>query len=101
MATDGPDPPKCNQNLYDSGTRVFMCATCGANHFENLIVDLRSKLDGIEIDWHYMFGRAVVICWPGSADIVRKGLVEHVIPKLDAKFHEQYGPLSHCSGHFM
>lgn len=87
MATDGPDPPKCDEELYKDGVVAGIFGTFGANHFESLIVDLRSRLE-VSIDWHYVGGRAVVKCWPSGLEKVRQGLNDYVLPALLKKNEE-------------
>lgn len=60
MATDGPDPPSCDPDVYANGTVVAYAQTRGACAFEEYIQFCRRDVKGCKIDWHYVGGRAVV-----------------------------------------
>jgi hypothetical protein len=60
MATDGPDPPPCSDELMKNGTFVLMTHTIPPNAFEGWLAKVRERC-GQKIDWHYAGGRIRVL----------------------------------------
>lgn len=59
MATDGPTPPPCDDEIYKHGDQV--CVIAGsANAVERWVRGIAS-LANARVDWHYIGGRAVVL----------------------------------------
>lgn len=59
MATDGPDPPPCDPEIWKNGTVVFITHTIPSNAMEGWVKMVKSQC-GQPVDWSFMGGRAVV-----------------------------------------
>jgi hypothetical protein len=75
MATDGPTPPPCDDELHKHGIAVMM-ADLSSNRMEKFVTIVR-KASGQKVDWFYMGGRAVVLAL-GDLDKVREALKKHL-----------------------
>jgi hypothetical protein len=60
MATDGPDPTPCNQDIFDNGEVVFVTSTIPSNAMEGWVKKV-AEYSGQPVDWHFAGGRAVVL----------------------------------------
>jgi hypothetical protein len=78
MATDGPDPPPCNPEIYKNGTPVFMTHSIPSNAMEGWVKKVAAKC-GLPVDWHFVGGRAVILT-TGDTKVVRKA--------IESLFHE-------------
>jgi hypothetical protein len=72
MATDGPDPIPCDQEIYDRGEPVCMTHSISSNRMEAFVRSVAVST-GQRVDWHFMGGRAVVLVI-GDADKVRASI---------------------------
>jgi len=82
MATDGPDPVPCRQDLFEHGDVVKVFGEVGgSNRFERL-VQMASRSAGVPIDWHFSGGRAVVLAMPCNFDKALEALKRIVEPVL-------------------
>lgn len=88
MATDGPTPPDCDQGLYYDGAVAGVYATAGACHFEWLIKNLSQELE-VPIDWHYVGGRAVVVCWPKDLPAIKPYIDNYIKPMVRRRLEER------------
>lgn len=59
MATDGPDPTPCDQEIFQKGEGVCV-VTGGSNAIENWVQQL-GKITGEKVDWHFSGGRGNVL----------------------------------------
>ena len=90
MATDGPTPPPCDPKLFKEGVYVGgPYATAGACAFEALVKEV-AELTGVPVDWHYMGGRAMVICYQRDFERVQVELANTLKPKLQQQLEEMY-----------
>lgn len=60
MATDGPDPPPCSDEILKEGTPVMATHSITSNGME-LYVKMIAYVSGQPVDWHYVGGRARVL----------------------------------------
>lgn len=60
MATDGPTPPPCSDELMKRGTVVLVTHTIPPNAFEGWLAKVRERC-GQKIDWHFVGGRIQVL----------------------------------------
>lgn len=59
MATDGPDPPPCNPEIFEKGEGV--CVLDGSSNAVERWVKAVAKRANARVDWHYSGGRANVL----------------------------------------
>ena len=59
MATDGPDPPPCDPEIFKKGTGV--CIIDGSSNAVERWVQAVAKKANAKVDWHYSGGRANVL----------------------------------------
>lgn len=59
MATDGPTPPNCNEEIFKNGTGV--CVLDGSSNVVERWVQAVAKKANAQVDWHYSGGRANVL----------------------------------------
>lgn len=59
MATDGPTPPPCNQDIFVHGTPIAS-VTGSSNAVEDWVRRVADKSD-TQLDWHYSGGIAQVL----------------------------------------
>lgn len=60
MATDGPDPPPCDDEIFKHGTVVFIGDSVSSNRMEAWVRKL-AQLSEQRVDWHFSAGNAVVL----------------------------------------
>lgn len=100
MATDGPDPPRCDPEIYRNGHGVFMTSTIPSNAMEGWVRRF-AALSGQPVDWHFLGGRAVVLAL-GDLARVREA-IETLLPQHDELFLaaceslgiKRYAPVPH------
>ena len=80
MATDGPDPPPCDRDVFDHGTCVFVTHTIPSNAMEGWVKNV-AKLSGQRVDWHFSGGRACVRAL-GDLNAVERA-IEKLLPEHD------------------
>ena len=51
---------KCDSDVYENGTRVFLTHTISAKDVEKWVKAVAEK-SGQKVDWHYVGGRAVIL----------------------------------------
>lgn len=78
MATDGPDPPPCEREIFEQGTMVAVVVGVPSNAMERWVSDVRGA-SGERVDWHFCAGRAIVKV------IGDKVTVQHAIMRLASK----------------
>ncbi|MEK7545493.1 MAG: hypothetical protein AAB554_00275 [Patescibacteria group bacterium] len=86
MATDGPTPPDCDQDIYENGEHVFTTDTIPPNAMDGWVKKV-AKLSGQRVDWHFVGGRAVVRALGDITKIkkaIAKLMPEHDRLHLDA-----------------
>jgi hypothetical protein len=83
MATDGPDPTPCDQEIFQKGRHVGMLAGPGSNAIERWVRGVAER-SGQRVDWHFFGGRANVLCI-GDIDAARREF-DASIPALQAAF---------------
>ena len=81
MATDGPDPAPCAEDVYKNGVCVFVTDTIPSNAMERWVRKVAQE-SSQPVDWHFMGGRACVLT---TGTVWR---VVHAILKLKAE-HDQ------------
>jgi hypothetical protein len=59
MATDGPDPDPCEQEIYRKGTIVLQMHSVSSNRMEGWVKKI-AKQSGQPVDWHLAAGWATV-----------------------------------------
>lgn len=59
MATDGPDPKPCDQEIFQKGEPVVLLDG-SSNAVENWVQEVAKKADA-RVDWHYSGGVAQVL----------------------------------------
>ena len=59
MATDGPTPAPCNQDIFQKGEPVVLLDG-SSNAVENWVQEIAKKADA-RVDWHYSGGVAQVL----------------------------------------
>lgn len=59
MATDGPDPTPCRDELLDHGEHLFTLD--GSSNAVETWVRALATWSGAKLDWHYVGGRACVL----------------------------------------
>lgn len=59
MATDGPDPQPCDQDIFNSGEAVCAIAGISSNRMETFIQRV-ARSTGERVDWHFAGGRAII-----------------------------------------
>lgn len=85
MATDGPDPPPCDENVYKKGTHVFTTSTIPSNAMEGWVKEV-AKRSGQRVDWYFFGGRAVVLA---LGDITKvRHTIELLMPEHDKLYEE-------------
>lgn len=81
MATDGPDPPPCDDEVFRSGTHIFTTHSIPSNAMEGWVREVAER-SGQRVDWYFVAGRAVV---KALGDIVAvRVAVKELMPKHDA-----------------
>lgn len=65
MATDGPDPPPCDPEIFARGKIV--CGLTGSSNAVEGWVKRLAKMAHAKVDWHYVGGRARVLHLGGEA----------------------------------
>lgn len=85
MATDGPDPPPCNREIYNKGTHVFTTHSISSNAMEKWVKKV-AKLSGQPVDWHFYGGRAAVLAL-GDLKKVKEAITA-LMPEHDNLYKE-------------
>jgi hypothetical protein len=86
MATDGPTPPDCDQEIYKNGDCILTIQGA-SNAVENWVKAVAAKA-GARVDWHYIGGIATVLhlgdqnSWARTAAAARE-----LEPELKGKIH--------------
>jgi hypothetical protein len=80
MATDGPDPPPCDREVFENGEMLFITYTIPSNAMEGWVKKVAQR-SGQRVDWHFAGGRARVLAL-GDLDAVKKAIVE-LMPEHD------------------
>lgn len=75
MATDGPTPPACDNQIYSEGTTVFVGDTIGSCAIESWVKKIAAT-SGQRVDWHWCGGRANVLAL-GDLDKVKAAIEQH------------------------
>ena len=83
MATDGPDPPPCQEDIFRKGEMVFMTHTIPSNAMEGWVQKVAAQ-SGQPVDWHFIGGRACVLAL-GDLDAVKAAIVS-LMPEHDALY---------------
>ena len=85
MATDGPTPPPCSDELMKKGTQVFLTHTIPSNAMEGWVKQIAEK-SGQQVDWHFVGGRARVLAL-GDIEKVNTAIQE-LMPEHDRLYKE-------------
>jgi hypothetical protein len=80
MATDGPDPAPCAQDIYRDGTVVHQVHSVSSNRMEGWVRKVAAD-SGQRVDWHFFAGWAVVKAI-GDIDAV-DAAIEKNLPELE------------------
>jgi len=91
VATDGPDPAPCQQDIFDDGEPVFLTWSIPSNAMEQWVKKVAEK-SGQPVDWHFFGGRAVVKAL-GDLKAVRAA-IEELLPEHDELFYKAIDGLS-------
>lgn len=59
MATDGPDPTPCDDEIYRTGSVVFQTYGVSSNRMESWVKNI-ARDSGQRVDWLFVAGCAVV-----------------------------------------
>jgi hypothetical protein len=84
MATDGPDPTPCNQDVFDRGTLMFQTHSIGGSNAIERWVQKIAKVSGELVDWHFAGGRVMVLAL-GNLDRV-KAAIRSLMSEHDEMF---------------
>lgn len=94
MATDGPTPPDCDQDIYRNGTVVFVTDSIPSNAMERWVKQV-AEASGQPVDWHFVAGRA---CVKALGDLERvKAAVERLMPEHDRLYAKACGSPTGCA----
>lgn len=80
MATDGPDPAPCAQDIYDNGMLVFQTHSIGGSNAIERWVRSIAESSGQPVDWHFAGGRVCVLALGDLAAVrtaMRAAMPEH------------------------
>lgn len=80
MATDGPDPEPCDQDVFTYGRVMFITNSIPSNAMERWVKEVAS-ISGQRVDWSFFGGRAVVRAL-GDLGLVHDALAQ-LKPKHD------------------
>lgn len=80
MATDGPDPAPCDDEIYNNGELVFVTHTIPSNAMEGWVKKV-AKVSKQRVDWYFCGGRAVVLAM-GDLKAVTKA-INDLMPEHD------------------
>ena len=86
MATDGPTPEPCSDDVYKNGTLMFQTASIGGScAIERWVQKINTSAgEGQRVDWHFAGGRVMVLAL-GDLSRVRAAIREHM-PEHDAMY---------------
>lgn len=90
MATDGPDPTPCNQEVFNKGEVVFMTHSIPSNAMEGWVRKV-AKLSGQRVDWHFFGGRARILAL-GDIEVVKAAIIE-LLGEHDDLYREAVGEI--------
>ena len=80
MATVGPDPAPCAQDIYDNGVLVFQTHSIGGSNAIERWVRSIAESSGQPVDWHFAGGRVCVLACGDLARVraaMRAAMPEH------------------------
>lgn len=86
MATDGPTPPPCSEEIYSRGTCVFRTHSIPSNAMEGWVKQVAAK-SGQPVDWHFAGGQARVLAL-GDLNRVAEAIQE-LMPEHDRLRREE------------
>lgn len=89
MATDGPDPPPCDPEIFENGKTVCI-AHASSNVMERWVLAIAAKANA-RVDWHFYGGRANILHL-GDAESRRRVLdaINELIPELNGQILRKY-----------
>jgi hypothetical protein len=85
MATDGPDPPPCDPEIFAKGIQVFVTDTLDSATMEGWVKQV-AEYSGRPVDWHWYGGRAVVLALR-DIGLVKKA-IQTLMPEHDRLYQE-------------
>lgn len=94
--------PDCNKDLYKQGVQVFLTHTLSSKDIESFVISVRNDCDK-PVDWHYVGGRASILCFENDITTVRKSLLKFRKMHDDAyktRYQELLGSLD-CSNDYI
>lgn len=97
MATDGPTPPPCDQEVFKKGKVVLVTHSIPSCAMEAWVQKVASK-SGQKVDWYFCGGRAVVVAL-GSIPKVLKAL-NALRPEHDKLYRKATGFLPGTKKYF-
>lgn len=81
MATDGPTPPPCDQEIFAKGNTILILSG-SSNMIENWVKKVVAEANA-RIDWHYCGGRANVLHLGDEASRLRSlEAINKLLPEL-------------------
>lgn len=80
MATDGPDPTPCADDIYRKGEIVLQIHSVSSNRMEGWVQKI-ARESGQRVDWHFAGGWATVKAI-GDIEAVNKAIQDHY-PELE------------------
>lgn len=90
MATDGPTPPPCDQEIFQNGQPVA-ALDASSNSAENWVQLVAEKANA-RLDWHYSGGIAQVIHLGDDESRARvEAAMNELEPNLDGTILRRYG----------
>jgi hypothetical protein len=97
MATDGPDPEDCDEEVFEKGKGV--CVVDGrSNAVERWVKSVAEKANA-RVDWHYSGGRANVLHLGDDASRQRVlNAIDELGGKLDGRILSVDGPALYRAG---
>lgn len=85
MATDGPTPAPCSDDVFRNGTLMFVTHTIASNAMEGWVQSV-AKDSGQPVDWHFAGGRACILAL-GDLDAVKVSM-RKLMPDHDERFEK-------------
>ncbi len=97
MATDGPTPAPCNDEVFNKGTGV--CVVDGSSNAVERWVRSVAKKANSQVDWHYSGGRANVLHLGDNASRQRVlDAIRELEKELDGRILSIDGPTLYRAG---
>jgi len=91
MATDGPTPPPCDQEIFENGEPVLVFHA-PSNAAENWVKSVAEKAQA-RVDWHYSGGDAQMLHLGDDESRARvEAAIDELEPTLQGNITRRYTP---------